>query len=825
LIRRRYRRLGLGPVFVYDWVTSARRWQPYALRSLFLLIILLAVVMIYMNEASVAYYRALARLAYLSEQFYVVLAGTMLAIVLLAAPAATAGAICLDRARGTLLHMLVTDLSDAEIVLGKLAARLVPVLALIACMLPVLELVTLTAGVDPEAVLGLFVVAVGVAVLGCSLALVLSLWVGKTHQALLLTYAVWGVCLLLRPISDLLASIPGWPYRSSPKTADPLYLAFAPYWWPGTVTGRDYLWFLGGACAISGILTGVAVLRLRSVCIGERAKKTRAPGTAPAGSLWRLLTRNVPWLTPSLDRNPVAWREWHRGRLSRWGAVVACLYVGSSFLASLLAILWQEPLVGFFVNGLQVSIGLLLLSVTAATSLAEERASGSLDILLSTPLSSRQIVLGKWLGAYRVVPLLAILPWMVIAVNCYIHDRSSQAASPMPLLIVVYILSAGAAITSLGLAMATWVSRLARAVGMTVALYVIVTAGAATMTIMQLGPHGEGLAMASPFDWVGTMTLAELTPKYHVYGFNLDEWAPFWTVVSAGVGIGLLLWIMTGFERHLGRVADRISRISYPSPPVRVATTIYVGVAAICSVIASIGVQSWDWILFLMPIFFAVGKVLLSLRAARSLDEELLPGGEAHRSSSKIPAFKLVMARWLGASRIIAAMVLFPALMILCRRRPSFLLQPQFVVLITFLLLQSAAVASFGAAMATWFRRRGRAVLATLLFWTLWEILGLVSAAWHAESPPPLVSYMSTQHAISKMSFDIALASETVDEEVLSSVSKWTAGYGVAALAFLIAAIATFDRSIGRAAAGPPASMNAGWRGSRRFADPVVNQE
>ncbi len=70
-------------------------------------------------------------------------------MVMLAAPAATAGAICLDKARGTLLHTLVTDLSDAEIVLGKLAARLVPVLGLVACSLPVLALGLLLGGIDP----------------------------------------------------------------------------------------------------------------------------------------------------------------------------------------------------------------------------------------------------------------------------------------------------------------------------------------------------------------------------------------------------------------------------------------------------------------------------------------------------------------------------------------------------------------------------------------------------------------------------------------------------------------------------------------------------
>ena len=39
------------------------------------------------------------------------------------AAASTAGAICLDRACGRLDQILVTDLSDSEVVLGKLGAR------------------------------------------------------------------------------------------------------------------------------------------------------------------------------------------------------------------------------------------------------------------------------------------------------------------------------------------------------------------------------------------------------------------------------------------------------------------------------------------------------------------------------------------------------------------------------------------------------------------------------------------------------------------------------------------------------------------------------
>ena len=29
-------RVGLGPVFIYEWISSARCWQGYALRSAFL---------------------------------------------------------------------------------------------------------------------------------------------------------------------------------------------------------------------------------------------------------------------------------------------------------------------------------------------------------------------------------------------------------------------------------------------------------------------------------------------------------------------------------------------------------------------------------------------------------------------------------------------------------------------------------------------------------------------------------------------------------------------------------------------------------------------
>ncbi len=192
------RGLGPGPVFMYEWITSARRWQAYAVRSLFVLGLLAAATVSAIGRGAIGVggQAGLSELAEVGERLFVGVVGTQLTLVLLAAPAATAGAICLDRSRGTLTHLLVTDLSDVEIVLGKLAARLTPVLVLVVATLPVMELLALLGGVDPDALLGAFLVTLGVAVLGCCLALVFSIRVRRTHEALLATYAVWGLWLL-----------------------------------------------------------------------------------------------------------------------------------------------------------------------------------------------------------------------------------------------------------------------------------------------------------------------------------------------------------------------------------------------------------------------------------------------------------------------------------------------------------------------------------------------------------------------------------------------------------------------------------------------------
>jgi len=144
---------------------------------------------------------------------------------------------------------------------------------------------------------------------------------------------------------------------------------------------------------------------------------------------------------------------------------------------------------------LQFLFGLLIMSSLAPTSLAEERVRGSLDVLMTTSLSTGSILWGKWLGTFRVVLWLAVIPGLALLIVALMAlpwpARFSAAGrlplSPMPpgffdriaalCLVVGEMLTYGAAITSMGLALATWVPRLGRAIAIDVGIFVLITIG------------------------------------------------------------------------------------------------------------------------------------------------------------------------------------------------------------------------------------------------------------------------------------------------------------------------------------------------------------
>jgi ABC-type transport system involved in multi-copper enzyme maturation permease subunit len=579
------RRVGLGPVFALEWLMASRRWQAYAIRSLTVLLLLGAMTIIWLSESEAWGAATIDQQAQVGKAFYGATTVILLGLVGLAAPAATAGAICQDKARGNLTLLFATDLSDAEIVLGKLAARLVPVVGMILCAAPVMSIATHFGGIDPVGLVGTLLVVLSCAVFGCSLALTLSVWGKKTHEVLLATYAFGILYLLAAPITaGFQAMIPSvWRALGLPSFMDllpynPIVLVLAMGHGPppgmAPVTIGTQVTFLGLGLAVSAGLIGAATWRIRAVVIrqlgrGERAPRRRtwpawllgridldrigrwAPGTV---GLCRLVRR--AWPTPSLDRNPVLWRECRRRSPSRWGLAVWGTYVllcGSFSIYTIVEMIGGNLGVrefGAVINGLQVGAGLLLLSVSAATSLAEERQRGSLDVLMATPLPTRAIVWGKWWGAFRGVPPLLILPVAVATALAFFTGRFWGVA-----LMAALILAYGAAITSLGLALATWIPRMGRAAALTVGLYTFMSIAWIPLTFSVFpGDDGMGIAAGSPPMGVGAYS-SKLAGDGTPSEFAIQTlWTLFWTVAYGGVALALLLATLGTFNRCLGRI-------------------------------------------------------------------------------------------------------------------------------------------------------------------------------------------------------------------------------------------------------------------------------
>jgi ABC-type transport system involved in multi-copper enzyme maturation permease subunit len=576
-------RWGLGPVFALESLMAARRWQYYALRSVYVGLLLLGLTLTWGPAERTI--RSLADAAMIAEIFFHTLIIVQLGLVLLAAPAATASAVCVDRARGTLLHAFVTDLTDREIVLGKLGARLAPVVSLLACGLPVLALGSFLGGIDLAAALGAELVTAGTAAVCSSLALLASVWARKPHQALLLAYALVGVWVAAAPVAHNLF-LPGSINTVGAlvlDTSNPIIAALAvdvpslPY----SVGLPEQAAFFVAALLIAWVFAGLATRWLRPTVLTQVSRPVkRARPDAPA----RLLDY-LPG--PSLDGNAVLWREWHRKRPSRWTGRFWTAYAVASTLASLYVLggyyVWTGDLTVYggihvlaaHVNAWQVAIGLLLLSVSAATALAEERDRGSLEVIMTTPLSTREIVWGKWWGTFAMVPRLTILPVWVAGGAAMVSDGGVGL-----IMMIAMILAYAAAITSFGLALATWIPRLGRVIGITVVAYVLIAAAwplfldvlprlpAFRTSLAQWLSDWDGLALASPFfgifattDWASRLSFVSygFWPGFAgpppVHGNVL--WSVFWIGAYSAVAALLMSATLRTFDRCMGRNAER----------------------------------------------------------------------------------------------------------------------------------------------------------------------------------------------------------------------------------------------------------------------------
>ncbi len=685
-------RWGPGPVFIYECLATSRRWQTYALRAAGVAGLLCAMATV-ASSYSATPAGTWRNYAELGQRYFIALIGLELALVLVAAPAATAGAICLDRARGTLAHMLMTDLSDPEIVLGKLGARMLPVLGVVACTWPVMAISSLLGGIDPIALTVAFAIIVAVAVFGCSTALALSVWARRSYEVILATYTVFILGILFWPIWYML-SMARWsgPPASWALLTNPFYVAFAPYAIPGTLEIWDYLEFFGATLGTSIVLTAVAVWRMRPVACRGSAEKSKGPRDGWIG-------RTLRWLPgPSLDGNPVLWREWHRSRPTRWSMAIVVLLMGTTFalcIAGAVA-LWINgvivgpagvwSIIGMCSFVLHVIFGLLMLAAIAPTSMAEERQRGSLDLLAATALSTRAIVTGKWLGTFRLVWPMTIGPALIaLAMATALSNNSpvvsiNRATAPILALsmaariygvavVIATILSHGALITSIGLALAVWNKRHGRAIAMSVAAYIVVMAAWPIFVGFAVSDDehpGRDLACFSPV--VTCVLFVPYLTSRMGYESSFDDMpalGTFWAVEVFVVAMGLLWLTIRTFDACFDRTSDRPQQYSLCTVAIMILTAM-IGAGCLIGAIAFwiygvapgivmppfLGILSFSFLL-------AVGLVLIGAESARS--------GWPMRADVagvrlNVAMCRFVLGRWWRSFRLVLLLATGPAL-------------------------------------------------------------------------------------------------------------------------------------------------------------------
>ena len=424
----------VGPVFTREAVTAPRRPRHFVARATYVSIFLLLMCTAWLVLAGTQLVRSVGDLARFGVIVFQILAPLQLALVLFFAALSCAAAVSQEKDRRTLILLLVTDLRNHEVVLGKLLASLLGVFVLIAASVPLFVAMTLLGGVELAQIGRVFAITLLTAVVAGSLGSTIALWREKTFQSLALTSLVlvfwlgaWEIVARLPEEATFLGLVPQmWAAAFSPWRA--VLEATRPSWQMTSGTpgaGFFSLFYLAATAAICCLLNGVAILRLRR-WNPSREVRSGTP-SLPRESLFQseaeLVKGSEPQTSAPFARGtsrrvwtqPVLWREmrtWAYGRkvLAVRATYLVLFLLGGAGLAAMPT--FERGDVALVAIPLFL-LSLILINAQGVTSLTTERDSKSIDLLLVTLISPREFVFGKLLGVFYNCKEMVLLPLLL----------------------------------------------------------------------------------------------------------------------------------------------------------------------------------------------------------------------------------------------------------------------------------------------------------------------------------------------------------------------------------------------------------------------------
>lgn len=448
----------VGPVLAREAVTTPRRPRHYMVRTVYVVALLILMCTAWLVVAGTQIIRNVGDMARFGSILFQILAPLQLALLAFLAALVSASAVSQEKDRRTLILMLMTRMTNSELVLGKLLASLLNVLAMLAAALPVFMLIPLLGGVSFHQVARVFGVTLTAVLAAGSLGSTLALWREKTFQTLAMTalalvmwIGIWHAVYTVAGGNELAGvAVETWVAGFSPVHA--IMAASRPAIGTdmgGGLLGNGDLLFMVVSLVGAAVLNVIAIVMVR---VWNPSREVR-PGQAEQAeqdSIWGsehdlsegaagegnsdqaevaraghvdARVRTASMKTRRVWDNPILWREictWAYGRkvlvirvayLLLFAMAAAGLYwtvgQGSAGAGSSVVPLAAKPLAPFFL------VSLVLVNALAVTSITSERDGQALDLLLVTDLSPKEFVFGKLGGVFWVTKEMVVLPMLL----------------------------------------------------------------------------------------------------------------------------------------------------------------------------------------------------------------------------------------------------------------------------------------------------------------------------------------------------------------------------------------------------------------------------
>ena len=568
----------VGPVFTRELITQPRRSQHFILRTAYPAALYILICTAWMVLAGTQLIRNLGDMARFGALLFQLLASLQLAIVTFRAATAAAAAVAQEKDKQTFILLLMTQLSNHEVVLGKLFAALLDVFVMFLAAVPLFMLLPLFGGVDfRQVVLALLVTAATILVAG-SIGSFIALAREKTFQTLSMTVLVLVAWFAVveggRIVADqsgnaslatLLASLSPW---------QALQGALQPFESVRTFGGwRIEFAYMLFALLATVVINGVAIARLRVWNPGREtfqrtteesaaAASETAADESPADARLRHVDARVRTVNkesrPVWD-NPILWRETQTRAHGTKMIIIRTAYVALAILTlvalhsalQISAVRDQggqllppavQVLTPFFV------MSVVIVNALAVTSITNERDGKCLELLVVTDLLPSEFVFGKMGGVAWVTKEMVLLP---IALAFYVWLRGGMNLEDLVLTTVGMLVMNLFAIM-LGVHYGTNYANSRTAIGVSLGTVFFLFLGVVTLIALMISFSGSFHTQLAPFlafivgGSVGLyVALGSRNPSSAIMGASLAlPAATFFAVTSFLLGHHLTVFLL-----------------------------------------------------------------------------------------------------------------------------------------------------------------------------------------------------------------------------------------------------------------------------------------